>query len=141
MRFRMTGPAQQMHAAALATIVLATAGCSGSNPEADGAAQVAVEFHEMVSSGDPSGGCDLLAPAVVEKLENGSAGTCGEKLSALDLPPATRANETKAFGSSAQVFLDEDTVFLTKTGGHWKITAAGCTSRGERPYGCEVDGG
>lgn len=141
MRFRVSGTAHRMPAAALATIVLATAGCSGSNPEADGAAQVAVEFHRMVSSGDPSGGCDLLAPAVVEKLENGSAGTCGEKLSALNLPPATRAAEAKAFGSSAQVFLDEDTVFLTRTGGHWKITAAGCTSRGERPYDCDVEGG
>src|SRR5687768_2350447 len=101
MRFRVWETAHRMPAAALATIVLATAGCSGSNPEADGAAQVAVEFHRMLSSGDPSGGCDLLAPAVVEKLENGSAGTCGEKLSALNLPPATRAAEAKAFGSSA----------------------------------------
>jgi hypothetical protein len=141
MRFRMSGPAQLMQVAALASMVLAVAGCSGSNPGADAAAQVAVEFHEMVSSGDPSSGCDLLAPAVVEKLENGSAGTCGEKLSALNLPSATRATESKAYGSSAQVFLDEDTVFLTKTGGHWKITAAGCISRGERPYDCEVEGG
>lgn len=141
MRFRMTGTAPTMPAAALAFMVFAVAGCSGSNPGADAAAQVAVEFHEMVSSGDPSAGCDLLAPAVVEKLENGSAGTCDEKLSAMDLPPASRVTETKAFGSSAQVFLDEDTVFLTKSGDSWKITAAGCTSRGERPYDCEVDGG
>ena len=141
MRFRMSGTARLTPAAALASVVLVIAGCSGSNPEADAAAQVAVEFHRTVSSGTPSAGCDFLAPGVVEKLENGSAGTCGAKLSALNLTPATRATEAKAFGSSAQVFLDGDIVFLTKTGGHWKITAAGCTSRGERPYDCDVEGG
>ncbi|MFJ5698412.1 hypothetical protein [Arthrobacter sp. NPDC093139] len=141
MRLRMAGTAGTLPAAALASMVLVIAGCSGSNAGADGAAQVAVEFHKMVSSGDPSAGCGLLAPAVVEKLENGSAGTCGEKLSALNLPPATRATEAKAYGSSAQVLLDEDTVFLTRSGDSWKITAAGCTSRGERPYDCDVEGG
>lgn len=141
MRFRTSIGTNGIPAAALASMVLVITGCSGSNAGADGAAQVAVEFHKMVSAGDPSAGCGLLAPAVVEKLENGSAGTCGEKLSALNLPAATRATEAKAFGSSAQVFLDEDTVFLTKSGDSWKITAAGCTSRGERPYDCDVEGG
>ena len=44
------------------------------------------------------------------------------------------------WGGDAQVRLGADTLFLTRTDTGWKVTAAGCESRGEAPYDCEVDG-
>jgi len=37
--------------------------------------------------------------------------------------------------------MDGDVVFLAIFDGQWRITAAGCHSRGEQPYDCHVKGG
>jgi hypothetical protein len=58
-----------------------------------------------------------------------------------DLPDARDVQESQAFGRGAQVQLDGDVVFLSIFGGQWLITAAGCQSRGERPYDCILKGG
>lgn len=126
-------------AAAAAVAVGATA-CSGSNPGSAEAAAAATMFHDDVRSGDVEAACGLLAPGTVEELEEGEPGSCATKLREVDLRTTSTVLESKAYGSDAQVVLDEDTVFLVQSGQNWKITAAGCTSRGERPYDCLIDG-
>ena len=44
-------------------------------------------------------------------------------------------------GQWARVRLSDDTVFLGMFAGGWRVVAAGCTPRGERPYDCTVAGG
>jgi len=48
---------------------------------------------------------------------------------------------SQAFGRGAQVLMTGDVVFLSKFDDHWSVIAAGCTSRGDRPYDCIVKGG
>jgi len=122
-------------------LALLLAGCSSLNPGTSDAADTATQFHSALASGDAQAACSLLAPGTVEKLEDGSDGSCAQKLGQLQLDPASKVQQSHAFGSNAQVQLDADTVFLTLSGDHWKITAAGCTSRGEKPYECEVEAG
>ena len=43
-------------------------------------------------------------------------------------------------GDAAQVRFTGDTVFLLRFPDGWRIGAAGCTSRGDAPYDCEVRG-
>lgn len=79
-------------------------------------------------------------PSAVEGVEEGETGNCPDKLAQLSLPQSGAVTDSRAYGSSAQVLLEDDTVFLTRSGNEWKIIAAGCTPRGERPYDCDVKG-
>lgn len=119
---------------------LLLAGCSGLNPGTAQAAETAREFHALLTSQQEKQACDLLTPAVMEALEGADAGSCPQKLAALKLDGASHVLDSRAFGRNAQVQLDGDTVFLTMSGGAWKVMAAGCTSRGERPYDCDLEG-
>jgi hypothetical protein len=134
-------PGITLGSAVLTGVLLAAAtGCAGSNPGTSGAASTALDFHRALDSGDHSRACGLLIPAAVEKLEAGAPGTCAEKLEQLDVPAAASVQESASYGRNAQVVMDQDTLFLARSGEGWKITAAGCTARGERPYDCEVEG-
>jgi len=82
----------------------------------------------------------LLASNAVEGLKEGETGSCPDKLAQLSLPQSGAVTDSRAYGGSAPVLLEDDTVFLTRSGNEWKITAAGCTPRGERPYDCDVTG-
>jgi hypothetical protein len=141
LRRRRQRPGIALGAAILTIVLLASvAGCAGLNPGTSEAGTTALGFHSALGSGDHARACELLIPAAVEKLEAGAAGTCPEKLAQLDVPAATSVQDSVAYGSNAQVIMDQDTLFLTRSGDGWKITAAGCTARGERPYDCEVEG-
>lgn len=125
----------------LTGVLLATvSGCAGSSPGTSEAASTALDFHRALDSGDYPRACGLLIPAAVEKLETGAPGTCAEKLEQLDVPVAASVQDSASYGRNAQVVMDGDTLFLARSGEGWKITAAGCTARGERPYDCEVEG-
>ena len=110
------------------------------NPGTSEAAATALDFHSALRSGDYARACGLLIPSAVEKLEGGVAGSCPDKLSRLEVPAAASVQDSAAYGRNAQVVMDHDTLFLIRSGDGWKVTAAGCSSRGERPYDCEVEG-
>jgi hypothetical protein len=99
-----------------------------------------MDFHTALGSGDYPRACGLLIPAAVEKLEAGAPGTCAGKLAQLDVPAATSVKDSAAYGRNAQVVMDQDTLFLARSGEGWMVTGAACTARGERPYDCEVAG-
>lgn len=121
-------------------MVLAVSGCARLNPGTDEAATVAQQFHDRLAVSDEQAACALLAPTTVEEIEAGQPDSCPAHLAALDLPAASEVRQAQAYGSNARVRLDADTVFLTRSGDGWTITAAGCIPRGERPYDCEVKG-
>lgn len=96
--------------------------------------QVVVAF----AAGDPAARCALLAPATLAALERSTSASCAQAVAGV----ATGGTvlHTAVWGDAAQVRTAEDTVFLTRTSGGWKIAAAGCARTVDAPYGCEVDG-
>lgn len=138
---RRPSPRTALGAAVLAGVLLASvSGCAGLNPGTPDAATTALDFHAALESGDYGHACGLLIPSTAEKLEAGAAGTCAEKLAQLDVPVSASVQDSASYGRNAQVVMDQDTLFLARSGDGWKIMAAGCTARGERPYDCEVEG-
>jgi hypothetical protein len=57
-----------------------------------------------------------------------------------ELPAAGEVTGTDVYGQWAQVRLTGDTVFLAVFPDGWRVVAAGCTPRPERPYDCVLKG-
>jgi hypothetical protein len=112
------------------------AGCA--DPREDAVASVARSFAADLASGDFSSACSLLAPSTRERVERG--GSCPAML-AQHPPVETGASlGSQVWGDRAQVRTSTDTLFLTETSAGWKVSAAGCRSRGEAPYDCQLEG-
>lgn len=116
-----------------ALAVALTAGCAAG--ERSAVERVAAAF---ASAGDPSQACALLAPATRQAVETQQGRPCASALAGL--PGGGVVRRVEVWGGSAQVRLDGDTLFLTRTQEGWRVTAAGCRARGEAPYDCRVAG-
>ncbi len=109
------------------------AGCAGmERPDVE---RVASDF----ARGDPGVRCALLAPAALAALESDESAPCTATVGRLT-PPGGQVQQTEVWGDEAQVRMTGDTLFLTRTGAGWKVIAAGCTSNGDLPYQCRVEG-
>jgi hypothetical protein len=119
--------------AVLAAAALLLAGCAGlEQPEVE---RIASTF----AAADPSARCAVLAPATVAAVEAARSESCVQAMAQLSLPEGAVVSST-VWGDQAQVQLVGDTVFLTRTSTGWKVTAAGCRSRGDAPYNCRLEG-
>jgi hypothetical protein len=132
--------------ATLAVLALpALAGCSSLAPDGPSAEGVAVAFAAALDAGNAAEACALLAPGTVEEIESSEGAPCAEVILEQDLPSGGQGRSAEAFGRGAIVELDNDTLFLVGDGNGdvrgWRITAAGCEPRAERPYDCTVKGG
>jgi hypothetical protein len=132
--------------AALTILALpALAGCAGLAPDAPSAEGVAVAFGAAIAAGNGDEACALLAPGTVEEIESGEGVPCAQAILELGLPGGGQGRSAEAFGRGAIVELDNDTVFLIGDGDGdlrgWRVTAAGCEPRKDRPYDCTVKGG
>jgi len=123
-----------------AAVTLMVSACSTLGPDHSAAAEVATQFHQAISAGDGSTACSVLAPETMQELEQTGGAPCDQAVLGQDLPDAQTVQVSQAFGHGAQVLMDADVVFLALFDGQWKITAAGCHSRGDRPYDCDVKG-
>jgi hypothetical protein len=134
-RARAIAQGRTLLAGAGTTLAVLLTGCSSA--EEPDVAQVATAFEDP--SGDPQARCDLLSPATLIAFESAASAPCPDAIAQVPL----RGGEVTAvevWGDDAQVRLNGDTLFLTETGGGWRVTAAGCEPRGEAPYDCEVEG-
>jgi len=123
----------------LCFLALVSTGCSGlGSPEADSAEAAALRFSGLVKA-DPAAACDLLARGTLRELES-SFGPCESSLPEQDLPSADASREVQVFGKQAMVALAGDTIFLARFPDGWRVTAAGCVPRDDRPYDCSVKG-
>ena len=126
------------HARPLALVIggalalLATGCASADQPEVE---RVASVFEDP--SADASARCDLLLPTAREQLEQDAQSSCADAINGLPLHGGNVA-DVEVWGGDAQVRLGRDTVFLSKTPGGWRIAAAACSPRAERPYDCQV---
>ncbi|QGQ18023.1 hypothetical protein GC089_00495 [Cellulomonas sp. JZ18] len=131
-------------AALTATVVLAASACSGT-PASGAAVDAATRFYAAVADGDGAAACALLLPDAAESAAADEDATCAEAVTSGEIGDelSSRAGglgEASAHvaGRQAQVLFAADTVFLTRSGSGWVVTAAGCDARPGRPYDCEV---
>ncbi|WP_309133754.1 hypothetical protein [Cellulomonas sp.] len=137
------------HGAAVAALTLAVAlvasACSDAPASAD-AVDAAERFYAAVADGDGEAACALLLPDAAEAAADDADAPCALAVTsgAIGDDLASRADglgtaTAHVAGRQAQVLFAADTVFLARSGGGWVVTAAGCDSRPERPYDCEVE--
>ena len=107
--------------------VLLVGGCgTGSD---DLVRRAAEEFTAALAAGDGDRACGLLTERAREDVE----------CSSLDVPGGT-VESVEVWGDAAQVRTSGGVLFLRELTSGWRVAGAGCESRGERPYTCEVGG-
>jgi hypothetical protein len=123
-----------------ACALLALTGCAGQGSAEDRPAAEAAEHFTQDVKADPAAACGLLAPQTRVKLED-EQGPCARSLPQSKVPQdAGSVREVKVYGKDAVAYLERDTVFLARFDDGWRVTAAGCTPNGDRPYDCDVEG-
>ncbi|WAL99282.1 hypothetical protein [Streptomyces sp. Je 1-369] len=118
----------------------ALAGCGGVDAREDAAARAAARFEAGLRAPDAARGCAALAPGTLEELEHSAEQPCAKALPDARVPLSTRVRHVDVYGRQARVVTDRDTLFLSSFPDGWRITAAGCTPRPEKPYQCQIKG-
>lgn len=138
-RARRPGPV----AASVAVLMLVgLAGCA--SPQDGAVRDVAGEFASAIGSGDGAAACRLLAPRTKSELEQSAGKACAKAVLEEDVPSGTQdrtLGNVDVYGTAAWVQTGNDTVFLARFQGGWKVSAAGCTKTTPRMYDCVVKGG
>lgn len=128
-----------------AVALLALGGCATAPGRLDAAADVAVRLLQQAKSGDGAGACALLAPDAADEVAKSAGKPCPDAIGDADLPDPGRVTGVDIDGQWAKVAIGapdgNGTVFLAMFPGGWRVAAAGCKPRGERPYDCSVQGG
>ncbi|MFK4070152.1 hypothetical protein [Streptomyces sp. NPDC029674] len=117
-------------------------GCGGGiEAREDGAARAVTRFETSLRASDAARGCAALAPGTRDELEQSAELPCARALPDAGLPTAAGVRHVDVYGRQARVVTDGDTLFLSSFPDGWKVTAAGCTERPEKPYQCLIKGG
>jgi hypothetical protein len=123
---------------ALLALGLSLNACGGSQ---DGdVREVAEEFYLAVSEGNGQGACELLAPTTRSEVEQSSGEPCAAAIEKEVPADHGDSSVVEVFGTMAEVSFDDDTAFLTRMPGGWRVLAAGCRPGAEDRYDCAVKG-
>src|SRR5437773_716262 len=133
----------QPRAATAALLVLSplAGGCGTGGDERDARA-VTQRFVDAVHARAGVQACAQLDTAAVQALEQQEKAPCPKAVTSLKVSGRRAA--------SAVVYLDEarvdlaggesgEAVFLGRTSAGWRISAAGCTPKGQQPYDCDLE--
>lgn len=120
----------------LAAVVLLS-GCDNRSPDAR---RAAAAFERAWEVRDAEAVCAALAPGTRSELEADEQASCPEAIGEVSLPVGGRARKVNVYGRQARVVLASDTLFLSLFPGGWKVVAAGCSPRPDKPYSCMIKG-
>lgn len=120
--------------------LLVVAGCGAIGPNRAGAEQAARRFHAALDHSDGIGACRLLAHRAIEEVESSEDKPCAQAIGDESIPAAGPVESSVVYGREARVVLHGDIVFLSLFKDGWKVVAAGCTPRINRPYHCDLKG-
>ena len=111
---------------------------SGCTPSGQPAAlDAGARFQAALARGDLSAACAWLSEPTRTRLEATREAACPEALAGLALPVGPVAS-IEVWGGNAQARLEQGVVFLGEFAVGWRVVAAGCQARPERPYDCAV---
>jgi hypothetical protein len=119
----------------------ALTGCAAVGDRASAASSVATGLLSSLQSKDGTAACAVLAPDTAAEVEQSGGKPCPEAILDEQLPGPGTVVGTDVYGQWAQVRLSDDTVFLAVFPEGWRVVAAGCTPRPNRPYRCVLQGG
>lgn len=121
----------------LACIVLA--GCSSAHQ--DDVERAAKDFRAALKAEDGAKACEELSDDAQEELRQSSGSSCTIAVLDTDVPTDGRVERVSVSGTAAQVRYGDDIVFLAEFSDGWRVIAAGCRTRPDKPYDCEIQGG
>jgi len=127
------------HIAVGVVAALSLSGCAATGGRENAAAAAALRLLDAVAAGDGAAACATLAPDTLREVAEDEP--CEQAILDADLPEPGPVEKSAVYGQWAQVRLAADTEFLAVFPGGWRVVAAGCTPRGDRPYDCSVQGG
>jgi hypothetical protein len=134
-------PGHLLSVTALVALAAMLTGCSGGRLETDHVRDVAQQLARAAGSGDGSAICALLTPAAVEEVQSSEGKPCPDAITSVDLKPSSSVDAAEVYGRTAKVTYDDSVAFLSLFHGDWRIYAAGCTPRPQRPYDCTLQAG
>jgi hypothetical protein len=128
-------------ALAASTLLLTVAGCASVDDRQTAASAAAVRLLTAVKNNDGQAACAVLGPETAAEIVQSAGQACPQAILDEDLPDPGVVTAAAVWGQQAQVRTSTDTLFLAVFPGGWRVVAAGCTPRGDRPYDCTVQGG
>jgi hypothetical protein len=123
---------------ALVALLLAVGGC-GRGDDRDTARDVTGRFFAAVEAGDGELACRQLNPETRSALEEQGSSACRDAVTQLDLQGAP-VESVEVYEREAFVKLTSgEAAFLDQGSDGWRISAAGCTPVGDKPYDCQLE--
>jgi hypothetical protein len=114
-------------------------GCSGQTPAAP--ERAAIAFAQAIAASDGARACTLLSADVSSAIADSTGMPCPAAILREDVPAPSQVRDAQRYGHQAWVITGTDTVFLSEFPDGWKVIAAGCQARPDKPYDCAVSGG
>jgi hypothetical protein len=132
-------PAGSLRVAILACGLLALGGCQSAQ-DAD-VASSANAFYTAVADLDGTRACTWFAATTRTELEDSSGKPCDQAVLEENLTAPSGPAVVETYGFMAQIRYVDETTFLTRFPGGWRVLAVGCVPAQSSGYDCQVKGG